>query len=183
MIDRENFYEAIASSTAHRPIRDRLSGEAMADPDCFSVLIETALNPSDKYHYKACWILELVLEVKIDWLKDYLSVFCDVLSAYRHDGAVRSVSKICLFAVQRDLKSYDGFLSSTQRQQVTEACFDWLISNTKVASKAYAMRTLYLLGKENHWIHAELKHILPQGFPLHSPAYQSAAKEILKKIR
>jgi hypothetical protein len=144
--------------------------------------METALDCNDKSHYKACWILELVLENNIHWLTEYLESFTACLNSYKHEGAIRSVSKICLFAAHHYQKTRLKFLTEAQAQLVIEACFDWLIKDTKVASKAYAMRALYEFGKQQQWIHDELRHILPQGFPDHSPAYRAASKEILKKI-
>jgi len=176
------FYKEIEASTAHRPVRDRLCGDVLSDPTLFPLLIGTALDCADKSHHKACWILELVLESNIHWLKEHCEEFTGLLKNFKHDGAVRSISKICLFAAQKHCREREGFLSDKQVQLVTEACFDWLISDAKVASKAYAMRTLYLIGRQQKWIHDELKHILPQGSPDHSPAYKAAAKDIMKKI-
>lgn len=178
----KKFYQQIENSTAHRPIRDKLCGDVLSNPELFTVLMQTALDCADKSHHKACWILELVLESNIHWLKEYLEEFTACLNSYTHEGAIRSVSKVCMFAALKHQKEKYSFLSPAQEQLITEACFDWLITDTKVASKAYAMRTLYVLGKQHQWIHNELKHILPQGFPDHSPAYKAAAKDILKKI-
>jgi hypothetical protein len=178
----QDFYKQIEASTAHRPIRDLLCGEVLSNPELFSVLMETTLNCNDKSHYKACWILELVLENNIHWLAGYLERFTVCLNSYKHEGAIRSVSKICLFAARQQQRAKLTFLTPHQEQLIIEACLDWLIKDTKVASKAYAMRALYIFGKQQQWIHDELRHILPQGFPDHSPAYKAAAKEILKKI-
>ena len=177
-----NFYKQIAKSTAHRPIRDLLSGAVLQDKNLLGELVNIALNIKDPNHHKACWILELVMEAKIDWLADYLPEFCTTLPQINHEGALRSVSKICMFAVKHRQK-YPGFLSTIQVEQITEASFDWLIDpDGKVATKAYAMRTLHLLGKENDWIYPELKRILSEDASKHSAAYIAAAKDILKKI-
>lgn len=180
-MERE-FYRQIENSTAHRPIRDKLCGDVLSNPELFTVLMQAALDCFDKSHHKACWILELVLENNIHWLKGYLDHFFACLNSYNHEGAIRSVSKICMFAALQHQKTKFAFLTPSQEQLITEACFDWLINDTKVASKAYAMRALYVLGKRQPWIHDELKYILPQGFPNHSPAYKAAAKDILRKI-
>ena len=178
----ENFYKLIARSTAHRPIRDVLSGAVLQDKNLLGELVAIALNIKDPYHHKACWILELVMEVKIDWLADYLPEFCSKLQLIKHEGALRSVSKICLFSIKHHQKHSD-FLSDAQVEHITEACFDWLIyPDGKVATKAYAMRTLFLLGKKNDWIYPELKRILSEDALKHSAAYITAAKDILKKI-
>lgn len=177
-----SFYQQIASSTAHRPIRDLLSGMVLTDKRLLPELIEIAFNPSDKNHHKACWTLELVMEARIEWLRDYIEQFCDTLTALKHEGALRSVSKICLFAVKHNQKN-PGFLNSTHTEFITEACFDWLIDpKGKVATKAYAMRTLHLLGKHNDWIFPELQRILQEDAVKHTAAYTAAAKDILKKI-
>ncbi|WP_330441837.1 hypothetical protein [Flavobacterium sp. C4GT6] len=178
-----DYYLKIEKSTAHRAIRDELSSMVLNDTSLLPELIATALNISDKNHHKACWISELVFEEKIEWLKEYLNVFCNTLPNFTSDSAIRSISKICLFAVQEHQKSKSGFLNGKHIRQITESCFDWLINpEGKVANKAYAMRTLFLIGKKEDWIYPELEYILPQGFPLHTAAYKAAAKDILKQI-
>lgn len=180
-----DFIHALENSTAHRPIRDILSGEVFDDPKLLPVLMNMALNVRNKNHYKACWTLELVIEHNINWLSDYLDVFCKKLRLFSHDGAIRSISKICMFAAKHHLKSKkqnNPFLTEKQSQQIIETCFDWLINDTKVASKAYAMRALFEFGKIYDWIYPELKEILSKDFAAHSPAYHAASKEILKKM-
>ena len=97
---------------------------------------------------------------------------------------MRPISKICLFAVKKHSKNKNGFLEGKYINLITESCFDWLIKpEVKVATKAYAMRALYLLGKNDDWIYPELENILPLGFPQHSAGYQAAAKDVLTKIK
>jgi len=179
------FYKQISESTAHRPSREFNSDFVLNNPEFFKNLVAIAFNANDKFHYKACWILELVVEAKTDWMTDYSVDFCKIIPFYKHEGAVRSVSKICLFLARFHLeqrKIRKPFLSQKQLQQITETCFDWLISDTKVASKVYAIYTLFEIGKLNDWIYPELKEILQKDFSVHSPAYQSASRNILKRI-
>jgi len=140
------------------------------------------MDIKDKNHHKACWVLELVFEAEIEWLSDYCNAFCDNLSAYKNESSLRSVSKVCLFAVKHHQK-HPGFLNGKHLEQITEGCFDWLINpETKVATKAYAMRTLYLLGKKEDWIYPELSRILSEDTAKHSAGYRAAAKDILRHI-
>lgn len=181
MLPIDDFCKRIANSTAHRPIRDLLSGMVLSDPRLLTELLQMAFDVTDKNHHKACWTLELVMDAKIEWLAPYLDVFCGVLPQYRHEGALRSVSKICLFAVKKHQKQ--PFLSPYHIEQITASCFDWLIDPAgKVATKAYAMRALYLLGKKDDWIYPELQRILSEDSIKHTAAYKAAAKEILKKL-
>jgi len=176
------FYQQIANSTAHRPIRDLLSGLVLKDKRLLPELTTIAFNIKDKNHHKACWIAELVLDARIEWLQEYLDKFCTALPSFTNESAMRPMSKICLFAIQHREKHPD-FLKIPQVQQINEACFDWLINpKTKVATKAYAMRTLYLIGKKEGWIHPELIRILSEDASKHTAAYKAAAKDVLKKI-
>jgi len=83
----------------------------------------------------------------------------------------------------RQLKHEPDFLSDGQIVQITEACFKWLVSEEKVAAKAYAIHTLYETGKQLDWVYPELIAVLQHGFPDHSAAYKSAARQILTKIK
>lgn len=174
----------IENSTAHRPIRDKISGHVLAHPEAFEELFKMAMDVSDKNHHKACWNLELVLENKIEWISQYLDKFCDTLESFTDESSRRSISKICLFIAQREFpaKGQGNFASDAQLQKIASATFDWLIDESKVATKAYSMRALYLLGKRYDWIYPELKEILSKDFGHHSAAYKSAAKQLLRKL-
>jgi hypothetical protein len=163
-------------------VRERLRDKVEEDPRLFNGLVMLAIDVTDKNYHKACWVLELVLESRIEWLTPYLDVFCDTLPLHKHEGAMRSTSKICLFTTRYNLKSRELFLEDKHIEKITTACFDWLIGNNKVATKAYAMRALYVLGKDQDWIYPELQQLLLQGFPEHSAGYKAAAKDILRKI-
>ena len=74
-------------------------------------------------------------------------------------------------------------LSENNLKKITEACFDWLITDNKVAAKAYSIRTLFALKNHFDWIQPELKQILEQDYKKHSAAYQAVAREVLKKMK
>lgn len=177
-----DFYQSVSKSTAHRPIRDYHASLVFENPQLLNDLIAISFNTKDDNHHKGCWILELVLEKNTSWLIPYLDRFCKTLPQFSHDGAVRSISKISWFTVTAHAKS-GHFVSEMQLQKITESCFDWLIGETKVASKAYAMRALFEIGKSQQWVYPELKSVLELGYPEHSAAYQAAAKELLRKIK
>lgn len=180
------FYSAIATSTAHRHSREGQANFVLENPEYFADLYSLALNVQDKNHYKACWILEIVHESNPQWIENNPDVFCNNLRLFQQDGAVRSISKICMLLAKahfKNSKSQKEILNEKQLQLLIETCFDWIISETKVASKVYAIRALFEIGKIKKWIYPELKDILLKDFSLHSSAYQSAAKEILKRMK
>ncbi len=91
------FYSQIAKSTAHRKSRDDTKDFIFANPNYLKDLLEIAFNVKDKNHHKACWILELICEEKMDLFFPFLEIFCETLPLYKNDSAIRSISKICLF--------------------------------------------------------------------------------------
>lgn len=173
------FYLQLEKSNAHRQDRDSNRDLALQNQDVLQELIDLSFTISDKNHFKACWALELVLEKELDLIIPYLEKFCSHLSFYKNSSALRSISKICQFISE----SKTILLTENQENQMIESSLDWLISNEKVATKAYAMRTLYNFGKKHQWIHEELKIILPQDYHKHSPAYKACAKDILKRLQ
>ena len=72
------------------------------------------------------------------------------------------MAKICeLIAINYNKKlHYLSRVSLKTKIMIIEACFDWMISDEKVAIHAYSLQILFILGKENNWIHTELKQIL-----------------------
>ena len=173
------FYKLVEESTAHRLNREFIRDYVIQNPEKLKFLMEIALDENDKIHHKACWSLELIFELKLEFILPFLDAFTSKLSIYKNDSAIRPVSKICLFLS----KSKTIKLTDNQETKIIETCLDWLIQDEKVASKAYSMRALHNFGKKHPWIHEELKTILSQDYPNHSAAYKAAARDILKKLK
>lgn len=177
------FEKKIDSVTGHRADRHKPANEVLENPTLFPELIRLCFLSSNKNAAKACWILELVCYEKLEWLQEHLDFFCSNIKNLTDDSAIRPAAKICLLLTISHFKKKEILLNENQLQRITESCFDWLLTDTKVASKCYSIRTLHLLGKHFDWIHPELKIILEKDYSKHSAAYKAVAREILKKIK
>lgn len=173
------YYNQIAKSTAHRKSRDDNKDFIFQNPEYLPFLIELAFNVADKNHHKACWILELICEERMDLFLPYIADFCSTLKNHKSDSAIRSISKIGLFLV----KSKTIKLTEIQEEQIIETYLDWLIQSNKAANAAYTMRTLFLLGKKHDWVNDELKVLLQRDCSHQTPGYKSAVKDILKRLK
>jgi len=171
------------SVTGHRNVRNEYATEIIENKSLFTELIELCFQLSNKNAPKAFWILELVCYEELDWLVPHLDLFCSNIKQLKDDRAIRPAAKICLLLAISHFEKKEIILSDNQLQQITETCFDWLIKNTKVASKCYSIRALHLLGSHYDWVHPELKIILEKDYTEHSPAYRAVGREILKKIK
>jgi hypothetical protein len=177
-------YDRIRNVTAARKSRDENKNFVLAHPEYLEDLIRFSFAATDRDSHKACWILEFVAHEEVTWLQPHLDFFCSNLDVLKDESAIRPIAKICqLITVSHFKKDPEITLSQTQLQQITEACFDWLINDIKVAPKAYSIRALYILGKHFDWIHPELKIILEKEYRQQSPAYKAVAREILKKMK
>ena len=180
---KTEFYQRIEQSTAGRIDREKNRNLALRDENFLQTVISIAFNPEDKNHHKGCWILELVCEKKLKLFIPFMETFCEILPLLKNDSAIRPMSKICLFLAKSNRRTNGIKLLQLQKTQIIEMCFDWLIRDEKVATKVYAMKTLFIFGKSHDWIHLELKNIIQQDYVNESPAYKSNTKNILKKLK
>ncbi|MCV9931355.1 hypothetical protein OIU80_03595 [Flavobacterium sp. LS1R47] len=171
--------------SAYRENRVKGAQTVLENPDCFPELIAICFDISDKNTHKACWILEFVSYEKLEWLQPHLDFFCANLKHLKDESSIRPIAKICQLLVKAHYKKSEinSTLSETQLQDIIETSFDWLITDTKVAAKAYSIRTLHILGKHYDWIHPELQIILTKDYGNHTAAYKAVAREVLKKIK
>lgn len=174
-----DYYQQIAQSTAHRKSRDDNKDFIFAHPEYLNDLTKIAFNTKDKNHHKACWILELVCEERLELFIPFIDDYCNSLAQQHSDSAIRSISKIGLFLV----KNKKIQLTESQEEKLIESGLDWLIQTDKAANAAYTMRFLYLLGKKHLWVNEELKALLSRDFSNQTPGYRFAVKDILKRLK
>jgi len=116
-------------------------------------------------------------------LQPYMDFYCENIGKLKHESAIRPMAKICQLLVTSHFKKKTIQLTPKHLELITECCFDWLISDTKVAAKCYCIRALFVLGKSNDWIYPELQIIIEKDYPAQSAAYKAVSREILKKIK
>lgn len=150
--------------------------------------LQWCFNEQSDYLVKACWILEDVCERRPEIFYKYMYLFFEQLANIKNDTALRSCAKICkMLCFDHYMRRYSLFRSVLNEKEkiiMAECCFDWLITDQKVACQAPAMDALHFLGtdKVGAWIHSELKAVLLRDSPNKSAGYQARARKILKKL-
>jgi hypothetical protein len=131
--------------------------------------------------------MEFVTREHLDSILPYLDLFTEQMHTVHLDPAVRPVAKICEYLIEayyhRDNNHTKDYLKHEHKERIIELSFDYMITNQKVAAKAYSMNTLYLLGNEYDWIHPELITILEKDFNLNTAAFKARARQILHKMK
>jgi hypothetical protein len=171
---------------AHRKTREDIAYWIIDHPEYFPDLLDFCFKTELKISHKAAWVLEIVCEEQMDLLLPHLDGFFENIPKVKKDQAVRPLAKICLMLAKKYYKKKDQkvvkTLTNKHKEIMTECCFDWLITDQKVACEAYSMYVLYLLGSEIDWIHPELKTIIEQNMNQKSAGYRAQGRKIIGRI-
>jgi hypothetical protein len=178
--------EKLNYTKAYRKSRLEVANWVLENPEVFADLLDFCYDLKNDISYKACWILEFVVKEDLSLIYPQIDRFCNQLEHITRDQSLRPMAKICEMITQEYYvkKSIEvkKVLTPKHKEQITANCFDWLITNQKVACKAYSISTLYMLGTQIDWIHPELETILREGYNTHSAAFKARARHFLAKI-
>lgn len=178
--------EALNHVNASREKRTLMAKSISERPDLVPLLLNIVKNDQDPVSCKASWVLEYVAKENLRPILKNIDIFISLLPIIRLESSIRPVAKICelltkAYAIKRPHPA-KIILTESHFKIITEAAFDWLIGDHKVASKAYAMTILLLIGHKIAWIHPELKGILTQNYDTGSAAYKARARMTLNAM-
>lgn len=165
--------------------RNKACQYVLNDKSNIPLLIELTFEIKVKLSIRAAWILELVCKESLNHIIPYLDTFIQNMDKVKFDSAKRPCAKIGeLIALDYE---NDGIiktkLTPKHKEQLISCCFDWMISNEKLAVDAYAMMILYIFGKEIDWIHQELSSILENNMANKSAGYRARGLKLLKLMK
>jgi hypothetical protein len=158
----------------------------IAQPELIRPLLDILFDVNDEMSCKAAWVFEFMCDQHLNYIIPHLNLFTAQISKVHLDSAVRPVAKVCEYLIKAYYSKQDNtikaHLTEQNKEKIIEACFDWMINDEKIAPKAFAMNSLYLLGTEYDWIHPELAMLLERDFQMQSPGFKARARHILRKI-
>lgn len=172
------FYTRIAKSNASTDCRNGIRDFVIENPEHLAELVAFATDLTNKNHYKAVWIIEMLVETHTQMLIPYVDQICETIPKYKHESAIRGMSRTAYFLSTSKAIS----VTENQKENLIEICLDWLIGDAKVAPKSYAMYTLAHYAQKEDWLKDELTTIINKDFYAQSAGYKAAAKEVLRKI-
>ncbi len=178
--------EILSTINHSREKRSSFAHMILQQPTLLPELLSICEQVDDEISFRAAWGLEFLCKDSITPLLTHLDrLFIITPKVYQHQ-AVRPMAKIFEYLSLGYYKKKDPqiqqALSRLHREKMIEICFDWLITDQKVAAKAYSMTSLYLLGTEFDWVHPELKNILENTYSNGSAAYQARCRMVLKRL-
>ncbi|NER17941.1 adenylosuccinate lyase [Spongiivirga citrea] len=183
----ESFYKELDAINALRTNRMRMAKMVLNDYSLYDHLFKIAFQVDDPVSSKACWVLEFVYLDEPEFIIPYLDRFTADLKNLKLDSSIRPLAKISQLMVEAYFKKKTSKIQSALTDQhlelITEACFDWLIQDEKVAAKVYSMYSLFHLGKKYDWIHDELRLVIQKDVSNESAGYKAATRKVLEWIR
>lgn len=178
--------EVLSKVNHSREQRNYFANLILDNPKLLPELLSVCARVDDEISCRASWGLEFLCKNDLETILPYLDQVLIIASKVYQHSAVRPMAKIFEYLItayyQKKRIKIQQSLTVAHREKITEICFDWLITDQKVAPQAYAMASLYLLGTEFDWIHPELKITLENNYNTGSAAYKARSRMILKKM-
>lgn len=172
------FSNRLANSNASTICRNGIRDFVLENPESLKDVIAFGTDLNNKNQYKGVWIIEMLAETHAELIVPFANQLCDVASKYKHESAIRGISRTINFLTQsKKIK-----LTEEQQEKFIEICLDRLIGDDKVAPKVFAMYALCHFSKQYDWLKEELRIIIDKDFANQSAGYKAAAREVLRKI-
>ncbi|QIE60782.1 hypothetical protein G5B37_14825 [Rasiella rasia] len=179
-------FNQINYQKAYRKNRLGAANWVLENPETLEELLSYCFHADLKLATKATWVLEFVFRKDITILYPFLDYICEQMPHAKGDGQLRSFGLFCEMLTLNYYKRKEPklrlLLKTKHKEVMTECCFDWMITNQKVACQARAMLALYYLGTEIDWIHPELATIINQNLPQESAGYVNRGQKVLALI-
>lgn len=174
-------------NNAARDNREKASTIVLQNPNLVKTLVDITFDVDNKLSIKASWVLEwMCTHHGITHILPYIDIFTKNISRVHFDSVTRPCAKICehLATAYTSKKENEVQITLTQKHidLIIETGFDWLITEQKIAVKAYTMTTLYLFGLQKDWVHKELEHIISTKVIHQSKGCEARGKKILALI-
>lgn len=123
-------------------------------------------------------VLDMTVENHPYYLNESLDLFIENALTETHESLKRCISR----TVYHQLKSGEHLYTAMHKQQIATTMFDWIITDSWVATRVNAIHVLYFLVDEEEWIREQLIAVIEQYLPLQEPSFVSRGKKILKLL-
>ena len=163
--------------------REEIADWIINNPRYLPQTLNTYFSSNNSLLVKTAYVLEIICERELSLFSEYQNIFFKELPKITNSSALRASAKICEILCKEHYLHHSSISLNIDEQKImTECCFNWLITEQKVACQVPAMTCLALLGMESNWIHEELKQNLIKNIPNKSAGYKARARKVLKEI-
>ena len=186
-VTQQELYDALDYVNHSREKRAYYAQLVRRTPGLFPKVLTLLFQVDDPRSARAAWIAEFVCKEDISVILPHLDTFLTQLHTVHLDAAVRPVAKICEYLTLSYYKELfllsRTHIQAQHKELIIENCFDWLITDQKVAPQAYSLTCLYLLGTEYDWVHNELSLIMEANYEKGTAAYKARCRHMREAIQ
>lgn len=184
---RQELYHSLDYVNHSREKRKLYSELVISNPELLPLILDIVFQVDDPISCRAAWVMEFVCKSDLSILYPHLDYFTENMSKVHLDSALRPIAKVCEYMT---LSYYKNRIPLSRKQitplhkdRIVEAGFDWLITEQKVAVKAYTLTSLFWLGTDIDWIHPELHRIMEEDYHKGSAAYKARCRHMFEAMR
>ncbi|MDT0621863.1 hypothetical protein [Croceitalea vernalis] len=181
----EQLYRRLNSGRLSKTEIDELVNELMDYPNLTEMLLQEVFRQDKEHDFNASWVFDHLMRKKLKYLLPHFEFFSKELKNLVSESCLRPMAHTCeliTIAYFKGEKEFVNVITNQQLERLVDVCFDWFIGNHKVATKVFAMSSLFELGKRFDWIYPELKIILETTIGNSTAGYKSRGKKTLEKL-
>ncbi|MEO0571764.1 MAG: hypothetical protein AAF039_08665 [Bacteroidota bacterium] len=167
---------------------DSLVMELLEFPELVGTLLNVVLEQDkSKENFNACWVLDHLMRKRLDYLLPHIDQLITELPQITWETSMRPIARILealneAYFVKKEA-AFIRRIALEHQETMAEVCFDWLIGEHKVATKVFAMTSLFYLGERFNWVRPELKSVLELQIAGGTAGFKSRGGKILDKLR
>jgi hypothetical protein len=171
--------------------KERIEGlvqELLIRPELTESLLEEVFaQDAARDSFNASWVFDHLMRKKLDFLLPHIDRFIEGTAKLKTESCMRPMAHVMellneAYFLQRK-PTYLKCISKDHHETMVTICFDWLINEHKVATKVFAMTSLYYLGERFEWVGPELKSVLELQIADGTAGFKNRGGKILNKLK
>lgn len=187
-MNQETLRKGLNSGRLNKVQIDQMVHELVHLPDLTKVLLEEVfIQDAEGKSFNASWVFDHLMRKKLDYLLPHLDLFLEGTSKLKSESCMRPMAHVMELLnkayFNKKNPRYLQTLTKEQQEQMTSICFDWLIGEHKVATKVFAMTSLFYLGETFEWVRPELKSVLELQIAEGTAGFKNRGGKILDKLK
>ncbi|MGQ8867876.1 hypothetical protein [Myroides sp. TSA_177.3] len=171
-------YEILAAGNTSLASRKKMVEMIGKQPNLISTLVAFTFDATCKVNVLASIVLDDLVQENPLLLDDDIERFILQLSSVKDESVKRLTSKMTIVLVEKR----QSLLNATLEEAILDQCLIWLTSETKVATEANAMHIIMRLAAKFPEQAKLIAELIEVRFAAKTPAYQSKARKLLKKV-
>lgn len=171
-------FELLAKGNTSLASRRDIIQQLSKEHEVISILIDFTFDTQSKVNVLASIVLDDLVQTNPLLLDDHVERFIHQLPSVKDESVKRLTSKMTIVLVEKR----QSLLNVSLEEAILNQCLIWLTSETKVATEANAMHIIMRLAMKFPEQAKLIAELIEVRFAAKTPAYQSKARKLLKKV-